>query len=93
MPGPPIGNRFLVYVLYPEDLVAQVCMNLLEQFPGTIEVCTLADENIEFNLPVTLKDIMRDQGINPEDRRIRVTPPVITAASYGTVPVTIGQSS
>jgi 4-hydroxy-3-methylbut-2-en-1-yl diphosphate reductase len=76
----------------PEDLVAQVCKRLLETFGGTIELCTIAEENVEFNIPITLKTIMRDKGINPDHRRIRVQAPTITAEHYGTVPITVGES-
>ncbi|MHC4976075.1 MAG: 4-hydroxy-3-methylbut-2-enyl diphosphate reductase [Planctomycetota bacterium] len=77
----------------PEDLVAQVCKHLLDTYSGTIELADIAEEDVEFNIPATLKRIMRDKGIDTESRRIRVQAPTITQALYGTTAVTIEQSS
>ncbi|MFG0258475.1 MAG: 4-hydroxy-3-methylbut-2-enyl diphosphate reductase [Phycisphaerales bacterium JB043] len=77
----------------PEDLVAQVCKHLLDTYSGTIEIADIAQEDVEFNIPSTLKTIMRDRGIDPETRRIRVHAPEITESLYGTTPVTINQSN
>lgn len=76
----------------PEDLVAGVCRTLVERFGATIEVRDVFDEDVAFAQPVTLRRLMRERGIDPGTRQIRVTSPTITAAAYGTVPLTIGGS-
>ena len=76
----------------PEDLVARVCRTLLERHGGDIELRNLVEEEVDFDLPMTLKRIMRDKGIDPKDRRIHVTAPHITESVYGAVPLTVGQS-
>ena len=76
----------------PEDLVAELCRTLLERFGGTIEVRDIFEEDTEFNIPTTLKKMMRERGVDPEDRRIRVSKPTITGDLYGAVPLTVGAS-
>ncbi len=76
----------------PEDLVAELCRTLLKKFGGTIELRDIFEEDTEFNIPTTLKKMMRDRGVDPADRRIRVSAPVITREIYGSVPVTVGVS-
>ncbi len=77
----------------PEDLVAELCRTLLKRFGGTIELRDLFEENTEFNIPTTLKKMMRDRGVDPEERRIRVSAPVITPDLYGSVPLTISAAA
>ena len=72
----------------PEDLVASICRALLTRFGGTIEQRAIFEEDVEFGLPVTLKRMMRDRGINPDGRSIRVSAPVITHDLYGATPLT-----
>ncbi len=74
----------------PEYLVADVCKRLVETHGGTIELRTTVNEDVEFQIPKSLKDIMRDAGVDPSQRRIRVTPPEITAEAYGATPLTVG---
>ncbi|MBL8747289.1 MAG: 4-hydroxy-3-methylbut-2-enyl diphosphate reductase [Phycisphaerae bacterium] len=74
----------------PEDLVAELCRSLLGRFGGTIELRDIFEEDTEFNIPTTLKKMMRERGVDPADRRIRVTAPTITRELYGCVPVTVG---
>jgi len=76
----------------PEDLVAGVCRALLDRFGGEIELRNIVEEAVEFDLPITLKRQMRERGVDPTERRIRVTPPTITAEAYGATPLTIGES-
>jgi 4-hydroxy-3-methylbut-2-enyl diphosphate reductase len=83
----------------PEDLVATLCRTLLTRFGGTIEQRDLIDEDMEFALPVGLKRLLRERGINPDDLRIRVGNYQITASAYGSapgaapVPLTVGGRS
>ncbi len=73
----------------PEDLVAELCRALLSKFGGTIEVRDVTHEDMDFDIPATLKRMMREQGIDPADRRIRISPPTITDEMYGAVPLTV----
>jgi len=73
----------------PEDLVADLCKTLVERFGAQIEVADIFEEDVEFGIPGTLKRAMRDKGIDPADRRIRVHAPEITAELYGAVPLTV----
>jgi 4-hydroxy-3-methylbut-2-enyl diphosphate reductase len=77
----------------PEDLVAEICKTLLSRFGGSIEQRDIVPEDVEFGLPATLKKIMRDKGIDPDGRKIRVGNWQITAEAYGyapgMVPVTV----
>lgn len=73
----------------PEDLVAELCRSLLDRFGGTIEVRDVTQEEMDFDIPATLKRMMRDKGIDPSERRIRIAPPTITEQMYGSVPLTV----
>ncbi len=74
----------------PEDLVAGVCRALVERFAATIEVRDVFKEDVAFAQPSTLRKVMRERGIDPASRQIRVRPPTITREAYGTVALTIG---
>lgn len=74
----------------PEDLVAQLCKRLIDDFGGQIEVRDVFNEDQEFGLPASLKRMMRDRDVDPEGRRIKVSRPTITAELYGAAPLTIG---
>jgi len=77
----------------PEDLVAGVCRALLGRFGGEIELRSVVEEHVEFDLPPTLKRQMRARGVDPAGRRLRVTPPEITAALYGATALTVGRTN
>ncbi|HVZ92943.1 MAG TPA: 4-hydroxy-3-methylbut-2-enyl diphosphate reductase [Phycisphaerales bacterium] len=77
----------------PEDLVAGLCRHLLTTYGGHIEVRDIFEEDVEFQLPATLKRLMRGRGTDPESRRIRVSKPHITAEAYGAVPLTVGATA
>lgn len=77
----------------PEDLVADLCRTLIERYGGTIEVRDVFNEDEEFNLPATLKRLMRERGVDPEVRRIRVGHYEITSDRYGATPLTIGATN
>ncbi|XVJ58736.1 MAG: 4-hydroxy-3-methylbut-2-enyl diphosphate reductase [Tepidisphaera sp.] len=76
----------------PEDLVASICRAFVNRHGATLEQWDVVDEDVEFNLPGTLKKMMHAKGIDPESRRIRVLKTPITPDSYGgtAVAVTIG---
>ncbi|MCB9841515.1 MAG: 4-hydroxy-3-methylbut-2-enyl diphosphate reductase [Phycisphaeraceae bacterium] len=88
-PESPITLLLTAGASAPEDLVAGVCRELLARFGGTIETRDIVEEDVEFGIPATLKRLMRDRGIDPADRRIRVAPPDVTRETYGAVPLTI----
>ncbi len=67
----------------PEDLVAEVCRNLLERYDGTIQTCDVFEEDVYFAQPLGLKKMMRARDIDPKSRTIRVMKPTISATSYG----------
>jgi 4-hydroxy-3-methylbut-2-enyl diphosphate reductase len=74
----------------PEDLVADLCRTLIKRYGGEIEQRDVFNEDVEFGLPATLKRLMREQGVDPEGRRIRVGNYELTEESYGAVPITVG---
>lgn len=78
----------------PEDLVAEICRTLLGRYGGELEQRDVVPEDVEFGLPATLKRIMREKGIDPDGRKIRVGNWQITAAEYGAsarhVSITVG---
>lgn len=80
----------------PEDLVADICRELVSRFGATLALGDVVEENVDFALPGALRKEMRRRGIDPEERRIRVEPPQIIEAVYGgtAVPLTIrGQAA
>jgi 4-hydroxy-3-methylbut-2-enyl diphosphate reductase len=76
----------------PEDLVAGLCRTLIGRYGGTIEQRDVFNEDVEFGLPATLKRLMREQGVDPEGRRIRVGVYDITEEMYGAAPSDGGAS-
>lgn len=81
----------------PEDLVAELCKTLIDRYAGgpayknagglgVIEQRDVYREDEEFGLPATLKRLMRDEGIDPETRKIKVGTYDITEELYGAVP-------
>lgn len=73
----------------PEDLVAEICRTLLKKYGGQLEQRDIVPEDVEFGLPATLKKLMREKGIDPDGRKIRVGNWQITEATYGAVPLTV----
>jgi len=76
----------------PEHLVADLCRSLLDRYGGEIELSQIVEEDVEFAIPATLKRLMRDQGVDPAERRIRVTAPEITESLYGATPLTVNET-
>ncbi len=54
----------------PEDLVKDLIVELITRFGGEVELHDIHHESVEFGLPGTLKEFMREQGIDPTGRRI-----------------------
>jgi 4-hydroxy-3-methylbut-2-enyl diphosphate reductase len=77
----------------PEDLVAEICKTLLGKYGGAIEQRDVVPEDVEFGLPATLKRLMREHGIDPDGRKIRVGNWQITEEAYGAVPLTVAGRS
>jgi 4-hydroxy-3-methylbut-2-en-1-yl diphosphate reductase len=73
----------------PEDLVAQICKYFVESHRATLHVADVFEESIEFGLPLSLKKLMEEHGIDHKDRRVFVEPPVITSDQYGTTAVAL----
>ncbi|MBL9030601.1 MAG: 4-hydroxy-3-methylbut-2-enyl diphosphate reductase [Phycisphaerae bacterium] len=73
----------------PEDLVAGICRQLLATHGGTVEQWDVFDEDVEFALPVALRRLMTERGVEPPAGGIRVGKPVVTEAAYGGVPLTV----
>ncbi|MBA4039082.1 MAG: 4-hydroxy-3-methylbut-2-enyl diphosphate reductase [Planctomyces sp.] len=73
----------------PEDLVAEICRTLIARYGGSIESRDIMPEDVEFAIPVTLKRLMRERGIDPEGKKIRVGNWQITQEAYGAVPLTV----
>jgi len=76
----------------PEDLVAEVCRRLVGWFDAQIEVSSIIDEELEFALPLRLREMMVERGVDVGDRSIRFTTPRVTEAGYGATPLTVGAS-
>ncbi len=73
----------------PEDLVAAICRELLGRYGGAIEQRDIFDEDVEFALPVALRRIMSERGMDRAERTVHLGKPVVTAELYGAVPLTV----
>lgn len=71
----------------PEDLVSQICKHFVDQHHATLHVADVFEESIEFGLPLSLKRLMEQHGVDHKDKRVRVEPPTITSHEYGSTPV------
>ncbi len=91
VPGGPGSATILVTAgaSAPEDLVAELCRTLIKRYGAEIEQRDVFREEVEFGLPATLKKLMREEGIDPETRRIRVGSYDLTEEAYGAVPLTV----
>jgi 4-hydroxy-3-methylbut-2-enyl diphosphate reductase len=56
----------------PEDLVRDLILHLVEAHAATVEQRDIQRETVEFGLPGTLKTLMREHGIDPSNRSIRI---------------------
>ncbi len=54
----------------PEDLVRDLVLHLFRTYGGDVEQVDVSQEDVEFGLPGTLKQFMRERGVDPADRRI-----------------------
>lgn len=56
----------------PDDLVRELILYLIDEFGGVVEQHDVTVERVEFGLPGTLKKFMREHGIDPGGRRIKM---------------------
>ncbi len=77
----------------PEDLVAAICREFVRRYGANLEQWDVVDEDVEFNLPGTLKKMMHARGIDPESRRIRVVKTPIVPETYGGTAVSVTVSA
>ena len=56
----------------PEDLVQSLVLELCVNYGASIEQHDIFQESVEFGLPGSLKKFMRDKGVDPEGRRIKM---------------------
>jgi 4-hydroxy-3-methylbut-2-enyl diphosphate reductase len=54
----------------PEDLAQDLVLHLIQRYGGEVEQHDITHEAVEFGLPGTLRQFMRDRGIDPAGRRI-----------------------
>ncbi|HRJ50933.1 MAG TPA: hypothetical protein PKU91_10380, partial [Phycisphaerales bacterium] len=71
----------------PEDLVADICKDLVGRHGAVIEQRELVEEDVEFHLPGALRRAMVERGLSPGPSRISM--PLVTADRYGAVALTI----
>lgn len=71
----------------PEDLVSEICKHLVKEHNATLHIADISEESVEFGLPISLKRLMEEHGVDHKDRRITITAPTITAQEYGDTPV------
>lgn len=71
----------------PEDLVSEICKYFVDEHQATLHVADIFEESIEFGLPLSLKRLMEQHGVDHKDKRVRVEPPTITKQYYGAVAV------
>ncbi len=56
----------------PEDLVRDLVRDLVQRFGAEVEQHDVQREAVEFGLPGSLKNLMREDGIDPSTRSIRI---------------------
>ena len=54
----------------PEDLVHDLIAELIERFGGEVEQRDIYREEVEFGLPGTLKELMRERGVDPSNCKV-----------------------
>ena len=84
----------------PEDLINTLLLTLVERYGGSVEQWDVDRETIEFGLPSSLKNVMRDRGIDPDSRKISIdrageldTLLTKNGIAHKTVDLTIGKSN
>lgn len=77
----------------PEDLVSAICRHFVERHGASLHLADVFEESVEFGLPLSLKRLMEEHGIDPGDRKVKVEPPVITRAEYGATAVALTVSA
>jgi 4-hydroxy-3-methylbut-2-enyl diphosphate reductase len=71
----------------PEDLVSAICRHFVDEYGASLHLADVFEESVEFGLPITLKRLMEEHGIDHKDRRVTVEAPMITQSEYGAVAV------
>ncbi|PHQ80994.1 MAG: 4-hydroxy-3-methylbut-2-enyl diphosphate reductase [Phycisphaera sp.] len=77
----------------PEDLVAKICKTLIDTHGGSIEQWDIVDESIEFVLPVALRRLMKEEGVEVGTGTVTVDGGVVSPEMYGAVPLTVSAKS
>ncbi len=77
----------------PEDLVSAICRHFVERHGATLHLADVFEESVEFGLPLSLKRLMLERGIDPGDRKVKVEAPVVTAEAYGAAAVALTVSA
>lgn len=77
----------------PEDLVSAICRHFVERHGATLHLADVFEESVEFGLPLSLKRLMQERGIDPGDRKVKVEAPVVTAEAYGAAAVALTVSA
>ncbi len=54
----------------PEDLVREILAELIDNHNASVQQYDVYDERIEFGLPQSLKELMRERGVDPSGRTI-----------------------
>ncbi len=54
----------------PEDLVREILAELIERYDAVVQQYDVYDEQVEFGLPQSLKELMRRRGVDPTGRTI-----------------------
>ncbi len=74
----------------PEDLVESIVLALHERFAAVVEQRDVYRETVEFDLPGSLKSLMREHGVDPAGRKLVAGPAATNGGVYaGAVPLTI----
>ncbi|MEQ9206620.1 MAG: 4-hydroxy-3-methylbut-2-enyl diphosphate reductase [Phycisphaerales bacterium] len=86
----PTGNERIMLTAgasAPEDLVSEICKHFVTKHSASLHLADISEESVEFGLPLTLKRLMEEHGVDHRDRRITIEAPTITADQYGDTPV------
>jgi 4-hydroxy-3-methylbut-2-enyl diphosphate reductase len=78
----------------PEDLVETIVVALHKRFDAELEQRDIYQETVDFDLPASLKDLMRERGVDPAKRRITAQPGAAPNGMYaGAVPLTVSAAA
>jgi 4-hydroxy-3-methylbut-2-en-1-yl diphosphate reductase len=78
----------------PEDLVEGIVLALYERFGGEVEPRDVFEETVEFDLPSSLKSLLREHDVDPAGRKIVAAHASLHNGLYaGAVPLTVSAAS